>query len=48
VLQYLKAPEAFDAVYAKVSEAIVAEKNALVVPEFNVQIKENDTQAEFE
>lgn len=48
VLQYLKAPEAFNAVYLKVSEAIAAEKNALVAPEFDIQIKENVAEAEFE
>lgn len=46
VLQYLKTPQAFDAIHVKVMEAITAEKNALIAPEFDVQIKENASELE--
>ena len=48
VLQYLKARDAFDAVHTKVMEAIAAEKDLLVAPEFDAQINENAAQAELE
>jgi len=48
VLQYLKTPEAYDAVYAKVSENLAAEKDAGFAPEFDVQQKENAAEVEFE
>lgn len=46
VLQYLKDEKAFNTVYAKVIEAVAAEKNSLITPEFDIQTKENN--AEFE
>lgn len=46
VLQYLKTEQSFDAIYAKVMEAVVAEKNSLVAPEFDVQMKENAVEFE--
>jgi len=46
VLQYLKTEQAFDVIYAKVMEAITAEKNSLIAPEFDVQIKENTVEFE--
>lgn len=41
VLHYLKDANAFTSVYAKVMEAITAEKNSLFAPEFDIQMKEN-------
>jgi recombination protein RecA len=46
VLQYLKTGQAFDAIHVKVMEAITAEKNALITPEFDVQIKEDAAELE--
>jgi len=48
VLQYLKTSDVFDAVHAKVMEAITAEKDLLIAPEFDLQINENAAQAELE
>lgn len=46
VLHYLKSEQAFDAVYTKVKEAIIAEKNSLISPEFDDQAKENTVEFE--
>lgn len=46
VLQYLKTDQSFEAIYAEVMEAIKAEKNSLVAPEFDVQMKENAVEFE--
>ncbi len=46
VLQYLKTAQAFDTIHVKVMEAITAEKNALITPEFDVQIKEDAAELE--
>lgn len=42
VLHYLKTTQAFDTVYAKVKEAIIAEKNNISTPEFDDHVKEHD------
>ncbi len=47
VLEYLKTASVFDTVYAKVMEAIAAEKDS-VAPEFDNPIREDAAQAEFE
>jgi len=46
VLQYLKTVAAFDVIYAKVMEAVTAEKNALIEPEFDVQMKDDAVELE--
>jgi recombination protein RecA len=46
VLQYLKTATAFDVIYAKVMEAVAAEKNALIEPEFDVQMKDDAVELE--
>ena len=46
VLQYLKTVAAFDVIYAKVMEAVAAEKNALIEPEFDVQMKDDAVELE--
>lgn len=46
VLQYLKTATVFDVIYAKVMEAVAAEKNALIEPEFDVQMKDDAVELE--
>jgi hypothetical protein len=48
-LQYLKTPETYGAVYAKVAEGLAAEKEAGFTPEFDeAQMKENPAEVELE
>jgi len=48
VLQHLKVPETYQAVYAKIAECIVAEKEVGATVDFDAQMKEDASQAELE